>query len=166
MSNPTQETTPDQMLASFRGRSFKSVILFTVIAHAVVIGGTSVPYLMKTLTGKSASKLSETERIEIAAREATDALRDIATKHGLKPQDLSTRIAGGAAPKAPTKEESEKPANPEEPATPETTQPEETGEPEKPKSAIEKELEVKEEGPKVPTIPVEEATEDDLFKNK
>lgn len=163
MSNPTQETTPDQLLQSFRGRSFKSVILFTVIVHAVVICGTSIPYLMKSLTGNSASKLSESERTEIAAREATEALRDIATKHGLKPQDLSTRIAGGAAPKAPIVEESEKPATTEEPAPPETAQPNAAGEPEKPKSAIEKELEVKEEGPKVPTIPVEEASEEDLF---
>lgn len=160
MSNSTQETTPDQLLQSFRGRSFKSVILFTVIAHAVVIGGTSVPYLMKSLTGKSASKLSENERTEIAAREATEALRDIATKHGLKPQDLSARISGGAAPKAPVAEETEKPATTEEPAPLENSQPEEV---EKPKSAIEKELEVKEEGPKVPTIPVEEASEEDLF---
>lgn len=163
MSNSTQETTPDQLLQSFRGRSFKSVILFTVIAHAVVICGTSVPYLMKSLTGKSDSKLSENERTEIAAREATEALRDIATKHGLKPQDLSTRIAGGAAPKAPASEETDESATKEEPAQPVTSQPDEAAEPEKPKSAIEKELEVKEEGPKVPTIQVEEASEEDLF---
>lgn len=160
MSNPTQEITPDQLLQSFRGRSFKSVILFTVIVHAVVICGTSVPYLMKALTGESSSKLNENERTEIAAREATEALRDIATKHGIKPQDLSTRIAGGAAPVAP--KEDATPAT-KDPAPSETTQPEESGEPEKPESAIEKEIEVKDDGPKVPTIPVEEASEEDLF---
>lgn len=160
MSNPNQEITPDKLLESFRGRSFKSVILFTVIVHAVVICGTSVPYLMKAITGKSSSKLNETERTEIAAREATEALRDIATKHGIKPQDLSTRISGGAAPKAPVEKE-EEPAPKEEPVvTPETPP---NAEPEKPKSEIEKELEVKQEGPKVPEIKVEEATEEDLF---
>ncbi len=165
--NPNQETTPDQLLETFRGRSFKSVILFTVIVHVVFICGTSVPYIMKAFTGKSDSTLSEKERTELAATEAKDALRDIATKHGIKPQDLSIQIAGGEAPTAP-KEEA--PAPTVEPTTPETTNPEETvkpGEtedPEKPKSAIEKQLEVKEEGPKVPTIPVEEANEEDLFK--
>ncbi len=159
MSNPTQETTPDQLLESFRGRSFKSVILFTVIVHVVIVCGTSIPYLMKTITGKSASKLSENDRTELAAREATEALRDIATKHGIKPQDLSSRIAGGAAPKAPV-EKGEEPAPKEEPVTPETAP---TVEPEKPKSEIEKELEVKQEGPKVPEIKVEEASEEDLF---
>ena len=95
MSHPIQETTPDQLLKAFHGRSFKSIILFTLIVHIVVIVGTSVPYFMRTLTGKSASKLSEQERTELAAREATSALRDIASKHGLKPQDLRSRIAGG-----------------------------------------------------------------------
>lgn len=142
-------------MEAFHGRSFKSVILFTVIVHVVVLGGTSVPYFMRSIAGKSDSKLSEQERTEIAAREATSALRDIATKHGLKPQDLSTRIAGGAAPAAP-KEETPAPA--EEPAAP---APEEA---EKPKSAIEKELDVKEDGPTVPPVPTEEATDDDLFE--
>jgi len=154
--NPNQETTPDQMLESFRGRSFKSIIVFTLIVHIVVIGGTSVPFFIKTVTGRSDSKLSEQQRTEIAAREATSALRDIAAKHGLKPQDLSTRIAGGAAPRAPKEDtpaapqgESEAPASED---------------PEKPKSAIEEQLEVKEAGPQVPPIPVEEADDDDLFK--
>ncbi len=155
MTTPSQETTPDQLLESFRGRSFKSIILFTLIVHVVVIGGSSVPYIMKSATGKSDSKLSEKERTEIAAREATSALRDIAAKHGLKPQDLSTRIAGGAAPAAPRKEA---PAPAEDPAP---TPPEET---DKPKSAIEEELDVKKEGPTVPPIPVEEAEDEDLFK--
>lgn len=155
MSTPTQETTPDQLLEAFRGRSFKSIILFTLVVHLVVIGGTSVPFFIRSVTGKSDSMLTEQERTEIAAREATSALRDIATKHGLKPQDLSTRIAGGAASKAP---QAETPARTEETATP---APEEA---EKPKSAVEEQLEVKEAGPQVPPVPVEEAEDDDLFK--
>ena len=161
MTTPKQETTPDQLMEAFHGRSFKSIILFTLIVHAVVLGGTSIPYMMKSLAGKSDSKLSEEERTEIAAREATSALRDIAAKHGIKPQDLSTRIAGGAAPKAaPQKEapEKEEAAPAEQPPAP---APED---PEKPKTAIEEELEVKEEGPKVPTIPTEEADDEDLFE--
>lgn len=157
MTTQNQETTPDQLMESFQGRSFKSVILFTLIVHAVVLGGTSVPYLMRSVSGKSDSKLTEAERTEIAAREATSALRDIAEKHGLKPQDLSTRIAGGAAPAAPRKEE---PAPAEEPAAPAP----DAAEAEKPKAAIEEQLDVKAEGPTVPPIPAEEATDDDLFK--
>ena len=100
MTTQNQETTPDQLLEAFRGRSFKSIIAFTIVVHLVIVVGSSVPYLMKSLGAKSDSKLSEVERTEIAAREANSALRDIAVKHGLKPQDLSNRIAGGAGPAA------------------------------------------------------------------
>lgn len=155
MSTPSQEITPDQLLESFRGRSFKSIILFTIVVHLVIVIGSSVPYLIRSASGKSDSKLTEQERTEIAAREVTAALRDIATKHGLKPQDLSTRIAGGAAPAA---QKEEAPAPKEEPAAP---APEET---EKPKTAIEEELDVKQDGPTVPPVPTEEATDDDLFE--
>jgi hypothetical protein len=151
--NPNQETTPDQLLESFRGRSFKSIILFTLIAHAVVIGGTSIPYLIKSAAGKSDSALTEAERTEIAAREATAALRDIASKHGIKPQDLSSRIAGGA-PKAVPKAAA---AIPKDAAA--TPAPEDPAEP---NSAIEEQLDVKKDGPKVP--PIEEVEDDDLFK--
>lgn len=155
MSTPSQEITPDQLLESFRGRSFKSIILFTIVVHLVIVIGSSVPYLIRSASGKSDSKLTEQERTEIAAREVTAALRDIATKHGLKPQDLSSRIAGGAAPAA---QKEEAPAPKEELAAP---APEET---EKPKTAIEEELDVKQDGPTVPLVPTEEATDDDLFE--
>ena len=36
MTTPKQETTPDQLMEAFHGRSFKSVILFTLIVHVVV----------------------------------------------------------------------------------------------------------------------------------
>lgn len=159
--NSNQTNTPDQLLESFRGRSFKSIIFFTLIVHVVVIGGSSVPYFIKTIAGKSDSKLTEEERSDLATKEATAVLREIATKHGIKPQDLSNRLAGGKATKAPSADETSTPKVEEEATTPESTQPEET---EQPKSAIEKQLEVKEDGPTVPPIPVEEAADDDLFK--
>lgn len=161
MSTSPQETTPDQLLESFRGRSFKSIILFTIIVHLVIVGGSSIPYFIKIATGKSDSNLSEEQRSDAATREATTAIRDIASKYGIKPQDLSSRLAGGK-PKASPAEAPETPATTEKPATPETTTP--TEDPEKPKSTIEQELEVKETGPKVPPIPTEEAGEDDLFR--
>lgn len=164
MSTQT-ETTPDQLLESFRGRSFKSIILFTLIAHLVVIVGSSIPYFVKSVTGKTDSTLSEQERLDIAAREANSTLRDIAAKHGLKPQDLSARLSGDTPPaavKEPTTTApapaTDKPTTPTpEPATPPT-------EAEKPKSAIEQKIEVKKEGPTVPPVPSDEANDEDLFR--
>jgi membrane-bound lytic murein transglycosylase B len=158
MSTQNQVITPDQLLEAFRGRSLKSIILFTLIVHLVIIGGSSVPYFIKSATEKSDSKLSEKERSDLATSEATAALREIATKHGIKPQDLSSRLAGGAAPKPAAAEE---PKESKTEGKPTTTAPEEA---EQPKSAIEEQLEVKETGPTVPPIPTEEVDDDDLFK--
>lgn len=141
-----EETTPDQLMAPFRGRSLKSIIAFTVVVHLVVLGGTSVPFFWKTVSGEDSSKLTEAQRIDLAVREATASLRDIADKHGLKAQDLGERF-GSAAPKA------------EVAKVPESAAP--VDQPKEPKSAIEKELDTKEPGPALPDVKDED---NDLFK--
>ncbi len=140
-----EETTPDQLMESFQGSSLKSIILFTVMVHVVVLTGASVPYLWKSIAGGDSSKLSEQERVKIAVGEATASLREIAEKHGLKPQDLGEEFAKGAPKAEPVKE----PAKVE------------VAEPEEPKSTIEKEIKVKEAGPEVPSFDNEK---EDLFK--
>lgn len=150
--NQKEEITPDQLMDTFHGSSLKKIILFTVVVHVVLIVATSGPYFWKMVAGDDSSKLGEKERMDLAAREATSSLREIASKHGLKAEDLSNQFAG-AAPAAP-KEETEKPAV-EKPAN--TT----PAEPEKPKSEIEKEINTKEAGPDLPAVGDEK---EDLFK--
>ena len=147
-----EEVTPDQLMKHFQGSSLKSIIIFTLIVHAVLLAGSSFPYLYKTIVGKDASEMSEKERTEAAMRDATAALREIAEEHGLKPQDLSSQLAGGApkAPKAPKDD-----ATTKKPESDSNTNSEE------PKSAIEKELDKKATGP---TVPKPEDDEEDLFK--
>jgi hypothetical protein len=149
-----EEITPDQLLETFRGSSMKSIILFTVAVHVVVLIGTSVPYLWKSVAGGDSSKLSEKERMEIAAREATSSLHEIASKHGVRPEDLSSNFAGKTS-ATPPKEI----AKPESPGNTEADNAPEAGD--APKSVIEKELDVKEAGPKLPAI---EEEKEDLFK--
>ena len=151
---PREETTPDQLLDTFRGSSLKSIIAVTVIAHAVVLLGTSVPYLTKTFAGGDTSKLGEKERLDIAAQEATSAMREIAAKHGLTPQDLGDRFA----PRAQVADTKEATTPETETKTPESTAPEDV---KKPESAVEKEINLKKDGPTVPTIDPEK---EDLFK--
>ena len=141
------ESTPDELMESFQGRSLKSIIVFTLVIHAVLLLGTSIPFLMEKVVGKDNSKLSEDERIALAVKEATKSLRNIADEHGLNVEDISNQFAGGtkksqAAAKKPTKA------------------PEPVGDSGEPKSAIEKELDVKAEGPEVPKV----EDDDDLFK--
>lgn len=147
-----EETTPDQLLESFRGSNLKTIIVFTLIVHAIVLLGTSVPYLWKSVAGGDSSKLGEKERMELAAREATSSLREIASKHGVRPEDLSSRFAGSApaAAKVDAKETAAPDPGIETPAAPE-----------EPKSAIEKELNTREAGPELPPI---EDEKEDLFK--
>jgi len=148
-----EETTPDQLLDTFRGRGLKTIILFTIAVHVVILLLTSVPYFMRTVAGKDTGKLSEEERVQLAVKEATSSLRKIADAHGLRPQDLSSRL-DGAAPRAPREETAPvgTPAATTDAATP--------AEPEKPKSEIEKEIEQVKEGPTAPPV----GEEVDLFK--
>ena len=151
MSKTNQETTPDQLMRAFEGRSLKSIILFTIVVHAVLLIGTSVPYLFGAVTGEDNSAKPEEERLEIAAKEATAAIREIAERYDLKPQELSSRFSDGA-PQAPAAT----PEKTDSASTPEDTSADAAEEPE---SLIEQEVKKVEAGPELP--PVED---EDLFK--
>ena len=151
-----EETTPDQLLDTFRGRGLKSIILFTIAVHAVILLATSAPYLWRTAAGKDTSKLTEDERVGLAMKEAASSLRKIAEAHGLSPDELAKRLDGGG-PRAPREE-----AAPVADATPAKPTPEAApAVPEAPKSEIEKELEQTKEGPTTPPVEEEEV---DLFR--
>lgn len=157
-NTPKEEITPDQLMETFQGSSVKSIILFTIIVHLVVVVGTSIPYFLKSGADKSSAALGEKERMEMAADEATKSLSEIAAKHGLKPQDLSTRLAGGAAPAAPAPAPAPAPADEKKTPAPEAA-PEAAPAPAP--SDIEEKLQEKKAGPQVPPV---EQTEEDLFK--
>jgi hypothetical protein len=164
------ETTPDELLGSFKGRSLKSIIVFTVVVHAVILVGSSIPSLVGGFVGEDTSAMDEDARLAAATekakaaleningerdREANAALAKIAESYGLKPQDLGERVESKASGPSVTSKETE-PSTPPAPAG--AAGPEEPGEP---KSAIEEEIEKVEPGPEVPPIGDEE---EDLFK--
>jgi hypothetical protein len=153
-----QETTPDQLLDTFQGRSLKTIIVFTVLVHLVVVLGSSILFLWNRFAGNKSAGLSEDERMKLAVKEATASLRDIAESHNLRPQDLAGRMDGGA-PKA-------RPVEPPAASAPEATPKPEgpstgTPAPEPPKSGIEEEIEKVKDGPTTPPVGGEEV---DLFK--
>jgi hypothetical protein len=122
-----------------------------VVIHAVLLLGTSIPFLMKAVTGKDTSGLSEQERMELAMKDATESLREIAEEHGLNVQDISNNFSDGSS-KASTKPEAKEPDSPESKIG--------AGDPD-PQSTIEKDLKVKKDGPEVPKVVDDE---EDLFK--
>jgi len=144
------EVDPDSLMAHFRGRSLKGIVAFTVVVHAVVLIGSSIPFLWSSVSRGDVSKLGKDERMEKAVADATASLRKIAADNGLDPQEITRRFATGrpAAPRAPAPATAEQPASVTPPVEAKTP----PDDPEKPKSAIEKELDVKTPGPDLPSV--------------
>ena len=162
MSDTTkEETTPDELMEHFHGRSLKTIVLFTLVVHAVLLVGTSIPSIVRAAMGGDTSEMSEQERIDKAVREAKASLSEIAEQHGLKPQDLSSQFAGGKARAPRASATSKADPTPGDPATSTPAEGEPATDPEDPKSAIEKELDVKADGPALPKV---EDEDEDLFK--
>jgi hypothetical protein len=169
MKTNVDEVTPESLMEHFQGPGLVKMVLVTVVFHAVVVLGTSVSYLKDSLLGEDVSKLTKEERVEKALADATASLRKIATANGLNPQDISEKMAGGAA--RAVKKESLAPAGqspagvtnavvPEKTGPETTTPPVTTNEtPAKPESQIEKDLKKAVEGPKAPPATVT----DDIF---
>jgi len=146
------EVTPDTLMTRFQGRGLKSIIIFTIVAHVVVLLGSSVPYLVKSVFGASRANMSKDERIKAAVQEATASIRKIAADYELNPQEVSDQFSGAGSRTAAV---SESATTPEPENT--TNEPVAEVEPERPKSAIEQAIEVKATGPDKPAI------EDDIF---
>ncbi|MDX1681058.1 MAG: hypothetical protein R3242_10045 [Akkermansiaceae bacterium] len=106
MSNASK-TQPDDLMDHFKGRSLKSIVIFTVIVHLVVILVTSIPFFLGMFSDPGEG-LSEEERTKLAVQEANETLARIAEEHGLQAQQLrSTMAKGRSAPKAPARKENE-----------------------------------------------------------
>lgn len=142
------DVTPDTLMARFQGSGLKRIIVFTLVVHVVVLLGSSVPYLAKTVFGADTAAMTQEERVKAAVQEATAAIREIAADYQLNPQEISDQFSGGGS-----RDETVAPVETV------ATEPEaaEEAEPERPKSEIEKAIEVKADGPAVP------AMEDDIF---
>jgi len=146
------EATPDSLMDQFKGKGIKPILMFTLAVHVVVILGSSIPFFIRSAMSAGSSKRTEAERVESAVEDATAALRKIAKKHGLNPQDISDQFSGGrrARPAAGGETPETEPVSGDEPETI----------PEREKSAYETNLEAKAEGPTVPTF---EDEKDDIF---
>lgn len=146
----TNEVTPDSLMGQFKGKGLKPIVMFTLVVHVVLILGSSIPFFVRKAMSADNSKRSEAERIESAVEDATAALRKIAKKHGLNPQDISSQFSGGARSGKPAGGAAATPdAMPKAADAPDAT-------PERDKSAYETNLESKAEGPSVPSLDDEE----------
>ncbi len=149
------DVSPDSLMSDFRGRPIVAILVFTLVVHVILVGVFSVGYLKNRFLGEDTSAMSKEQRLDVAVREATTSLREIAERHGLSPQELSSRFAAGGVPPVSTT------GPPPEAGTVEDTPPVSDPASAEPDSAIEKTLQEKAVGPDLPDLAPEE--EDDLF---
>ena len=147
-----KETSPDELLDTFKGSSLKMIIIVTVIVHVVLLFGTSLPSLLMGKSGGNVEDMSESERMEKAVEEANKSIKELAEEWQVKPQDLSAELGIGAP----------RPTSPKAAPAPSPVAGGPSENPEESKSSIEKEMEKVEKGPAVPAVP--EDDEEDLFK--
>lgn len=161
-STPGSESdiSPDTLMSDFRGKPLGSMLMFTILFHIVFIGVFSLGYFSNLVLGESTAEMDTDQRMTEAVRAATSEIDDIADRYGIEPQDLIQRFSDGSRPSVPAAE-SDTQAVMEQDTTVETVEAAESQEPEGELSAIEAQLQVKEQGPAVPDLSVEE--EEDLF---
>ena len=163
------DVSPDSLMSDFRGRPIFAIVAFTVIVHVVVIGGFSVGYEKNVVLGEDTASVTEKERLDMAVRDATKSLREIAETYDVSPQELSDRFADGNTPtsgaESPNANDEAQEANSGDSVTASgTDEPNATNvDLQKPKSAIEDELQIEAAGPQVPKLPSID-DEEDLFK--
>ncbi|MBI1337217.1 MAG: hypothetical protein GC164_09680 [Phycisphaera sp.] len=161
------QVSPDSLLNDFHGKPLFRVILFTVVVHVLFIGVFSVGYIKEQVFGSSTASMNREQKLDSAVKEGTAALREIAQRYDLNPEDLSGQF-GGRTQSISTPDTSNTPSNPQDAATPPDTGSTQQAAPEQPTteqptSEIEKTLQHKEPGPEVPKLP---SDEDDLFAPK
>lgn len=105
MSNATNQQ-PDDLMNHFQGHSLKKIVIFTIIVHFAVILVTSIPFLLGTFKDPNA-ELSETERTELAIKEANETLAKIAKSYEIQTAQLRSKMAGGSRPAPKTDDKAE-----------------------------------------------------------
>ena len=163
-TSPPKTVSPDALMSDFRGRPILTIVVFTILIHAVVIGGFSFAYLKDTVFGKDTSGLSEQERLNQAYKEATQELPKIAEKYNVSAQALTDRLSNGdgvvEVDASGVESKSSSPKNATQPTEDQSLPSTDSS---NPKSAIEAELEKQESGPAIPDLPDGLPLEDDLF---
>jgi hypothetical protein len=149
----SDDTSPDSLMGDFRGRPIVKILFFTLLVHVVLVGVFSIGYLKNQLVGEDTSAMSKDKRLELAVRDATKALRGIAERYEMSPQELSSQFAAGK-PRSASASPNPKPADPGDKKTPPDGK--------KPDSTMGKILKKTETGPDVPDLAPKE--DDDLFK--
>ena len=87
------EINPDALMGDFKGRGVIGIFLFTIVAHVIVLAGSSFPYIQSEFLNADPIELAEDEKKGLALDEATKAIRGIADKYGLSSSDITSKFS-------------------------------------------------------------------------
>ena len=93
-----EQVSPDALMNDFKGKPIARIVIFTVIIHAIFIGLFSFGYIRNEVMGEDTAELTEDERMDLAVKESTTALRDIADRYDINVRDLSKAFVEGKGP--------------------------------------------------------------------
>lgn len=144
----SDEVSPDSLMTDFKPKGIIIIAIFTIIVHVLLLGGTSINFLMDKFITKP-KELPEEKRKSLALDAATRAINEIAEKYDLTSSDVTSQFSdtGSRADKVTSKGEDKK--GPEKKPEKKTEEKPEKKPEEKPKekSELEQKFEKKEEGP-------------------
>ena len=153
------DVAPDSLLGNFKGPGLLAILAVAILVHVVVIAGTSIPFLKRSLLGEHATALTKEQRMEKAMTEVTAAVQKIASANGLNPQEITDKLAPPPATAVPADTKSEKPApvvaaaaSPAAAVPAPAQEPAALAKPEKQESKIEADLKKTAAGPKTPGV--------------
>lgn len=152
----TDDVAPDELMSEFRGKSLGKIIIFTVLVHGIFIG-------VFSLGGLFNGELTEEQQVDRAVEDGMKALRDIADRYeAVSVSDLAARLAGGKPRAVDSKSQDGDDADADAASPDETAEPPAgDGQEDDGVSDYQRTMEVKEDGPKLPDLDVDD--EDDLF---
>lgn len=92
---PKEEVSPDSLMQDFRGKPVLTIVIFTVIVHAVFLGAFSYGYIKQDILGIKPKQMTEEQRVDAAVAESTEALQDIADEYKIDFSVLTDRLGTG-----------------------------------------------------------------------
>jgi len=85
--------SPDHLMNDFKGRGVSGIFLFTVIIHALLLVGSSLPYIQSTYFDSNPAEIEESKRKEMAFDDATTIVDEIAEKYDMQASDITDRFS-------------------------------------------------------------------------
>jgi|SaaInlStandDraft_1057018.scaffolds.fasta_scaffold14371_6 hypothetical protein len=90
------EVNPEDLMNDFKGRGVVTIAIITLILHVVILGGSSVGFIQDEFLSEH-QELEEEDRKNLALDDATFAIKGIAEKYNLMPDQITSMFSSGGS---------------------------------------------------------------------